>query len=144
MQRRNTPISAKCDAAQMIPQKPSLHNLFYPPTPFPPIPSSGVQGDVKAEPPATLKPDGKILEWVLPSKMKRGGKQIMQARLSVDDGEVRIAAIPQTAPAMVRCHLLDSMFSSVEIEAAALEGEGAEFAPGPLMKRCRVQCTQQG
>ncbi|CAN0022642.1 unnamed protein product, partial [Hapterophycus canaliculatus] len=107
-------------------------------------PRRGDKDDVKAEPPATLKADGKILEWVLPSGMKRGGKQIMQARLSVDEEEVRVAAIPQTAPAMVRCHLPDYMFSSVEIDAAALAGEGAEAAPGRVIKRCRVQCTQQG
>lgn len=124
----------------MVPRRPTpvthvFHVFFY---------VCAAQGDVKAEPPATLKADGKILEWVLPSDLKRGAKQTMQARLSVDEGEVRVATIPQTAPAMARCHLLDSMFSSVEIDAAALGGEGAEAAPGRVMKRCRVQCTQQG
>lgn len=86
-----------------------------------------------------------MLEWVLPSTMKRGGKQVLQARLSIDEGQVRAASIPQTAPAMVKCHLLDSTFSSVELEMTAMaEEEGTQVAPGKVMKRCRVQCKQQG
>lgn len=85
-----------------------------------------------------------MLEWVLPSKMKPGGKQVTQARLGLDDGHVRMAAIPQTAPAMVRCHLADYTFSSVELEMAAMAAEGGQDLSGKVMKRCRVQCTQQG
>lgn len=105
-------------------------------------PSHGVQGDVKSEPPATLKMDRKLLEWVLPSGMQRGGKQVLQARLSADEGQVRGAAIPQTAPAMVKCHLLDSTFSSVELEVAAMAEEGVAPAGGSVVERCRVQCKQ--
>ena len=83
-----------------------------------------------------------MLEWVLPSSMKPGGKQVTQARLSVDEGQARVAAMPQTAPAMVKCHLLDSTFSSVELEVAALAGDGATPARGSVVKRCRVQCKQ--
>lgn len=102
------------------------------------------QGDVKSEPQATLKGDRRMLEWVLPSEMKPGGKQVTQARLSIDEGQVRMAAIPQTAPAMVRCHSVDSTFSTVELEMVAMaEGEGQDI-PGKIMKRCRVQCKQQG
>ncbi|CAM9911317.1 unnamed protein product [Ectocarpus sp. 4 AP-2014] len=100
------------------------------------------EGDVKSEPPATLKMDRKMLEWVLPSGMQRGGKQVLQARLSADEGQVRVAAIPQTAPAMVKCHLLDSTFSSVELEVAAMAEEGVAPAGGSVVKRCRVQCKQ--
>lgn len=107
------------------------------------LPSSHrVQGVVKSEPPATLKADRKMLEWVLPLGMQPGGKQVLQARLSVDEGQVRVAAIPQTAPAMVRCHLLDSTFSSVEIKVAALAEEGVAPAGRSVVKRCRVQCKQ--
>ncbi|CAM9479490.1 unnamed protein product [Ectocarpus sp. 6 AP-2014] len=100
------------------------------------------EGDVKSEPPASLKMDRKMLEWVLPSGMQRGGKQVLQARLSADEGQVRVAAIPQTAPAMVKCHVLDSTFSSVELEVAALAEEGVAPAGGSVVKRCRVQCKQ--
>lgn len=99
---------------------------------------------MKSEPPATLKADRRMLEWVLPSIMKPGGKQVTQARLSVDEGQVRMAAIPQTAPAMVKCHLVDSTFSAVELEMAAMAEEGGQDVPGKVMKRCRVQCKQQG
>eukprot|EP00752_Nemacystus_decipiens_P004305 g3934.t1 len=102
------------------------------------------KGEVKSEPPATLKADRRMLEWVLPSKMKPGGKQVTQARLSIDEGQVRMAAIPQTAPAMVRCHLVDSTFSAVELEIAAMAEEGGQDVPGNVMRRCRVQCKQQG
>lgn len=85
-----------------------------------------------------------MLEWVLPLKMKPGGKQVTQARLSVDEGQVRLAAIPQTAPAVVRCHLEDFTFSSVEVEMAATAEEGRQDVPGTVVKRCRVQCKQQG
>lgn len=85
-----------------------------------------------------------MLEWALPLKIKPGGKLVAQARLSVDDAQVRLAAIPQTAPAMVRCHLLDSTFSSVELEMTATAEEGEQNVPGKVVKRCRVQCKQQG
>lgn len=85
-----------------------------------------------------------MLEWVLASTMKPGGKQVTQARLSIDEGQVRMATIPQSAPAMVRCHLADSTFSSVELEMAAMAEEGGQDVPGKVMKRCRVQCKQQG
>lgn len=98
---------------------------------------------VKSEPPATLKTDSRTLEWVLPLKMRPGGKQVLQARLGVDEGQAP-AALPQTAQATVKCHLLDSMFSSVELEMAAMAEDGLHAAPGRVMKRCRVQCTQQG
>lgn len=102
------------------------------------------KGDVKSEPAATLKADRRVLEWVLPSTMRPGGKQVTQARLSVDEGQVRTVAIPQTAPAVVRCLLVDSTFSSVELETAALAEEGGQDVPGKVVKRCRVQCKQQG
>lgn len=85
-----------------------------------------------------------MLEWVLPSEMKPGGKQVTQARLSIDEGQVRMAAIPQTAPAMVRCHSVDSTFSAVELEMVAMAKGGGQDIPGKIMKRCRVQCKQQG
>eukprot|EP00903_Cladosiphon_okamuranus_P014075 g13082.t1 len=109
-----------------------------------PFTPSNEKGDVQSEPPAMLKADRRMLEWVLPSKMKPGGKQVTQARLSVEEGQVRTAAIPQTAPAMVRCHLEDSMFSAVELEMAAMARERGQDVPGKVMKRCRVQCKQQG
>lgn len=85
-----------------------------------------------------------MLQWVLPSEIKCGGKQVLQARLSMDEGQERVASIPQTAPAMVKCHLVDSTFSSVELEMTAIAEEGMQVAPGKIMKRCRVQCKQQG
>lgn len=100
------------------------------------------QGNVKSEPPAIWNADRRILQWALPDGIKRGGKQIMQARLAVDEAEVRVAAIPSSAPAMVKCHLVDYTFSSVEIEVSGV-AEGGDEAPGKVMKRCRVQCRQQ-
>lgn len=98
---------------------------------------------VKSEPPATLKTDSRTLEWVLPLKMRPGGKQVLQARLSIDEGQPR-AVLPPTAPATVKCHLLDSTFSSVELEMAAMAEDGLQAALGRVMKQCRVQCAQQG
>lgn len=85
-----------------------------------------------------------MLEWVLPSEIKCGGKQVLQARLSIDEGHVGVASIPQTAMAMVRCNLLDSTFSSVEHGITTIAEEGTQVAPGKIMKRCRIQCKQQG
>lgn len=85
-----------------------------------------------------------MLQWVLTCEIKCGGKQVLQARLGMDEGQAQVASIPQTAPAMVKCHLVDSTFSSVELEMTAIAEEGTEVAPGKIMKRCRVQCKQHG
>lgn len=84
-----------------------------------------------------------MVEWVLPGPIKPGGKQVMQARLSVDEAEVRVVAIPPTAPAMVKCHLKDSTFSSVQLEVLAPAGEGNTDVPGKVVKRSRIQSKQQ-
>lgn len=102
-----------------------------------------VQGVVKSEPQATWKAESRMLEWILPSNIKRGGKQVVQARLGLEEGGVRAAAVPQTTPVMVKCHLLDSMFSSVELQASGVATEGEAEVPGRVMRRCRVQCRQQ-
>lgn len=85
-----------------------------------------------------------MLEWVLQTDIKCGGKQVLQARLNIDEGQVRVASIPQTAAAMVRCHLMNSTFSSVDLELTAVAEEGEQVGHGKIMKRCRVQCKQQG
>lgn len=78
------------------------------------------------------------------SAINPGDKQIMQARLTTEDGEVRAGAMPQTAPAMVRCYIMESSFSSVGLEVASVGGlENAEVV-GHVVRRCRVQCRQQG
>lgn len=84
-----------------------------------------------------------MLEWVLPASIKRGEKQVMQARLTVADAEVRVAAIPPTAPAMVKCHILDYAFSSVKLEVSGKKEEGDAEVAGNVVRRCRVQCKQQ-
>ena len=84
-----------------------------------------------------------MLEWVLPAQIKRGGKQVVQARLGLEEGGVRVASVPSTTPVMVKCHLLDSMFSCVELQASGVAREGDVEVSGRVMKRCRVQCRQQ-
>lgn len=87
-----------------------------------------------------------MLEWNLSGTISPGSKQVLQARLVREEGEGRPAVpLPPTAPAMVKCHLLDTMFSSVGLDVHAVAGS-AQFdaTPGRVMKRCRVQCRQQG
>lgn len=96
-----------------------------------------------SEPQATWKADRQILEWVLPTGIESGGEQVLQARLSMDKAEVRVAAITPTASVMVNCHLLDSTFSSVDLEVSGTAGAGDVEVAGKVMKRCRIQCRQQ-
>lgn len=101
---------------------------------------------MKSEPPASWKADRRVLEWNLTTGMKPGGKQVLQARFTLEDGGVRAGAVPPTAPAMVRCIILDSSFSSVGLEVSSSTGaaDGSAEVLGKVVKRCRVQCKQQG
>lgn len=92
------------------------------------------------------KPERRLLEWSLSTGIKPGGKQVMQARLPLEERGGRAGAIPATAPAMIKCTIMESSFSSVGLEVSGVAGLGddAEGGLGKVAKRCRVECRQQG
>lgn len=86
-----------------------------------------------------------MLEWCLSGDIAPGGKQVLQARLLSREVEGQPAAsVPATAPAVVKCQMVDMMFSSVTVEAQAAASAGPSDQPARVMRRCRVQCKQEG